>query len=241
MKNIRTIFFIVPFLILVQMGCDYCFFSDTIYGNGNVVSETRRVTGFDGIKVSSGIDVFIKQGTTEGLKIKSDENLLDVIKTEVRNGTLHIYSEVNIRKAKEKKVYVIYKELNRIRISSSGDIQGANTLKTDRLDVSLSSAGDLDLDVETDEIDISISSSGDAQLTGKTDYLKADLSSAGDLQAYDLEAKKCRIHVSSAGNAKIFVTKDLDASASSAGDIYYKGNPEIKNLRSSSAGGIHKQ
>ena len=42
-------------------------------------------------------------------------------------------------------------------------------------------------------------------------------------------------------NAKINVSKELDASASSAGDIYYKGNPEIKNLRSSSAGGIHKE
>ena len=115
------------------------------------------------------------------------------------------------------------------------------SLKTDDLDISLSSAGDLDLDVEAEQIYISISSSGDAKLSGQSDYLKATLSSAGDLDAYDLKVKKCRINVSSAGNAKIFVTEELDASASSAGDVYYMGDPASKTLNSSSAGGIHKR
>ena len=232
--------FIIAYLIITMAGCDYCFLNESIYGDGNVVSVKRKVPGFDGIRVSTGIDVFIKQGASEALKLEADENLHEVIKTEVRNGTLNIYSEVNIRRAKSKKVYVIYKDLNRLRISSAGDITGVNTLKTDELEISLSSAGDLDLDVEAREIDISISSSGDARITGSADYLKADLSSAGDLNAFDLKTRKCRINVSSAGNAKINVSEELNATASSAGDIYYKGNPEYKNLNSSSAGGIHR-
>jgi hypothetical protein len=109
------------------------------------------------------------------------------------------------------------------------------------LTISLSSAGDLILDIEAKLIELSISSSGDANLTGSSDYLDASLSSAGNLNAYDLEAKKCKIKVSSAGNAKIYVTDELSATASSAGDIYYLGDPKIKNLSSSSAGGIHKR
>jgi hypothetical protein len=71
--------------------------------------------------------------------------------------------------------------------------------------------------------------------------MKAGLSSAGDLNAGKLHVKTCKINVSSAGNAKIYVTEELFAKASSAGDIYYYGDPEIKNLTSSSAGGIHKR
>jgi len=241
MKTKKSIVLVSLLLIILSMSCDYSMFTDTIYGDGNVVSEIRNISSFDGIKVSSGIDVFIKQGDAENLKLEADENLHEVIKTEVKNNTLYIYTEENIRKAKSKTVYVLYKELNRIKISSSGDIKGANTLKTDELDISLSSAGDLDLDIQAREIYLSISSSGDAKISGKANFLKASLSSAGDLDAYDLEVKKCKITVSSAGNAKINVTEDLDATASSAGDIYYTGDPEIKNLNSSSAGGIHKR
>lgn len=235
-------FFLVSLCLMVGLtACDYWLMTDTIYGNGNVVSEIRKVRGFDGIKVSSGIDVYVKQGEGENLKVEADENLHEVIRTEVKNRTLYIYTEENIRRAKAKRVYVLYKELNRIKISSSGDLEGVNTLKTDNLEISLSSAGDLDLDVEARDIYLSISSSGDARISGRADYLKASLSSAGDLDAYGLKVNRCRITVSSAGNAKIHVTEELDASASSAGDIYYQGDPAIKNLRSSSAGGIHRR
>ena len=241
MKKIKTIFTVTLLIIVGLSSCDYCMFTETVYGDGNVESEIRKISGFDGIKVSSGIDVFIKQGDAENLKVEADKNLHEVIKTEVKNNTLYIYSDENIRKAKAKNVYVLYKNLESIKISSSGDIKGVNTLETDNLDISLSSAGDLDLDVQAQQIYISISSSGDANIRGEAEYLKASLSSAGDLDAYDLKVKKCRINVSSAGNAKIYVTKDLDATATSAGDIYYMGDPEIKNLNSSSAGGIHKR
>ena len=236
------IFFLVSLgIVLGLTACDYWVMTDTIYGNGNVESEIRKVHGFDGIKVSSGIDVYIKQGNGENLKVEADENLHEVIRTEVRNRTLHIYAEENIRRATAKRVYVLFKDLNRIKISSSGDLECVNTLETENLDISLSSAGDLTLDVEARDIFLSISSSGDASISGKADYLKASLSSAGDLHAYDLEVKKCTINVSSAGNAKIHVIEELDATASSAGDIYYKGDPTIRNLNVSSAGGIHRR
>ena len=241
MKKIKST---IMFTLLFAVGlgsCDYSMFTETVYGDGNVVSEIRNISGFDGIKVSSGIDVFIKQGDGENLKVEADKNLHDVIKTEVKNNTLYIYSDENIRKAKAKNVYVLYKNLESIKVSSSGDIKSVNTLETDNLDISLSSAGDLNLDVQAREIYISISSSGDAKIRGDAEYLKASLSSAGDLDAYDLKVEKCRVNVSSAGNAKIYVTKELDATASSAGDVYYMGDPEIKNLNSSSAGGIHKR
>jgi len=162
MKTNKRIVPVVLFFMMVSWGCDYSMFTETIYGDGNVVTEIRNVSNFDGIKVSSGIDVFIKQGNSENLKVEADKNLHDVIKTEVKNNILYIYSEENIRKARAKKVYVLYKNLELIKITSSGDLKGVNTLTTDDLDISLSSAGDLDLDVEAEQIYISISSSGDA-------------------------------------------------------------------------------
>jgi hypothetical protein len=214
---------------------------DSITGNGNVVKQKRDVGEFTGIRVGSGIDVFLTQGEPVNLEVEADENLQEWIKTEVDGSVLNVYTDKNIRLAKTKKVYITTKILDRIDISSAGDVEGVTPFKTDKLDISLSSAGDLRFEAEATEINISISSAGNADLKGKTNVLKAELSSAGDLNAYELEAKKADVSVSSAGNASVFVSEEASFRSSSAGSINYKGDPSIKEIHTSSAGSVNKK
>src|SRR6185295_3610097 len=60
-------------------------------GSGNVISQTREVSGFDAINVSYPAEVLIKQGSAESLKIEAEDNLLPNLKTQVKNGTLEIF------------------------------------------------------------------------------------------------------------------------------------------------------
>ncbi|MBN2273169.1 MAG: DUF2807 domain-containing protein [Bacteroidales bacterium] len=220
-----------------------CYFDnlETVSGNGKVVKQEREISDFTGLKVATGIDVIINQSENIGLTVEADENLHDWIKTEVVNDQLKIYTDKNIRSAKEKKVYVNYKKLNQIIISSAGDVDSDNTLVADELDIDMSSAGNLTLTVEADKVEIDISSAGNARLSGKTNYFRADLSSAGDLNAYELEAKKGEVSVSSAGSARVFITEEASFRCSSAGDIDYKGEPRLKSISTSSAGSINKK
>ncbi len=133
------------------------------------------------------------------------------------------------------------KDIEEISVSSAGDVYGKNTIKTEELNLSASSAGDIKLKLEVKKLRCDISSAGDISLEGTADELEADLSSAGDLKAYDLTTRIADVPTSSAGDAKITVTEKLIASTSSAGDIYYQGNPPQVDGRSSSAGGIHKR
>jgi len=237
MKTLRSISILICILL---SGC-VVNLQDTITGNGNVVKQKRDVAEFTGIRVSSGIDVFLTQGDLINLEVEADENLQEWIRTEVDGSVLKIYTDKNIRLAKTKKVYVTCKAIDRIDISSAGDVEGLTPFKSDKLDISLSSAGDLRFEAEAAEIDITISSAGNADLKGKTDVLKADLSSAGDLNAYELESKKADVSVSSAGNASVFVTEEASFRSSSAGSINYKGNPGIKEIHTSSAGSVNKK
>ena len=232
-----TLAFLSTFLL---QGC-VINLGESVTGNGDVTEETRQIGDFNSIRVSNGFDVFITEGDEIFLKVEADENLMEYIKTEVSGNELRIYSDVNIRMAKSKKIYVGYKKLNEIHISSAGDVKGENTLHTGNLRIKLSSAGDLKLDVMAEKIDIDISSSGNANLQGKTNTLHADLSSAGDLYAFDLESEEAEVSVSSAGNARVFVTQKARFSCSSAGDIIYRGNPEIIDMHTSSAGNVRKR
>ena len=239
MKNIRTILLLtLPFVWL--SGC-VINIQDSISGNGNVVKQQRDVPGFTGIKVGSGIDVYLTQGDSQQVEVEADENLQEWIRTEVSDNVLQIYSDKNIRLAKSKKVMVTCKTIDRLEVSSAGDLHGMNKFTADKLDIQMSSAGDLRFEVDANEISISISSAGNALLRGKTNTLRADLSSAGDLNAFELEARVGDISVSSAGNAKVYITEEASFRSSSAGDINYRGEPRIKEIHTSSAGSVNRK
>lgn len=214
---------------------------ETVRGNHKVVSEKRDTKEFTGIKVSSGIDVYLKQGNNLSVEVEADENLQEHILTEVKNGVLNVYADVTIRDAEMKRAYVTIREVNSLRTTSAGDITGESLITADELELSASSAGSIRLEVKANNLDVNISSSGDITLSGEATTLEADLSSAGDLNAYDLNVKEADISASSAGDADINVSEKLVARASSAGDINYAGNPKYVDAHSSSAGGIHRR
>ncbi|TFG43964.1 MAG: DUF2807 domain-containing protein [Bacteroidia bacterium] len=239
MKNLK--YFLI---VILSLGLVYCTdgqIRKTVYGNNKVVKKEREAGRFSGLRVSSGIDVYLRQTDGESIVVEADENLHEYIKTEIKNGVLNVYADANIRKAEMKRVYVTMKDITSLRTSSAGDIFGETPVKTDNIELSANSAGDIKLEIYVKEIKASISSSGDITLTGEADILNADLSSAGDLNAYGLEVREADVSASSAGDADINVSERLRARSSSAGDINYRGNPKYLDAHSSSAGGVNKK
>lgn len=240
MKNLKYLAAAIIFLGVTA--CADGQMRKTVRGNNHVTTLERKTGTFTGIKVSTGIDLFLKQGEENGtLKVETDENLQEYILTEVRDGVLNVYTDVNIREAERKRVYVTISDLRSVTTSSAGDVIGESPVKTDIINLKATSAGDIKLELYAREIKVDITSSGDMTLTGETDLLEAHLSSAGDLNAFELKAREADISVSSAGNADVTVLERITARASSAGDINYRGNPKYIDAHSSSAGGVHKR
>jgi len=230
-------------LVLSLSSCYFDGWGTGISGNGNVVEETRDISGFIAVEVSTGIDVYLTQGDGFEVMVEADENLQDVILTEVEGDRLVVRTDrTNIRNAKSKKVHISLPELSELKISSAGDCVGQTPFQCEDLRLSISSAGDLTLEVEADRIDLDISSSGNARISGSAAEFDASLSSAGDLDAFDLVAGIVDVSVSSAGNASVHATEEISMSASSAGNIYYRGDARVVHSNSSSAGNIvHKE
>lgn len=211
-----------------------------VNGSGNVVNQEREAAYFNSVKVSTAIDLILTQGNDETITVEADDNLQEYIITEIKNNTLHIYTDANIQKAREMNVYVTMKDIEEISATSAGDVIGKTVIKSDELHLSTSSAGDISLEVNVQKLICRISSAGDMTLSGTTNELEASLSSAGDLKAFDLTARIAQVTASSSGDANVTVTEKLWARASSAGDITFKGDPPEVDGHSSSAGSIHK-
>ena len=238
MKSQKLPIIMVASLILTMPAC---YFGPAIYGDGNVVTEERNVDSFNGIKGASGLKVFITQGNEESVKVIADQNLQDIIKTEVIDGKLKIYTEYNIRDAKSKEVHVVFKDIHYLSASSGCHLQGENTLETKDIGIDVSSGGRLKLDINASQIDCDASSGGEGFLKGTAGSLDINASSGGGLDASELVAKKAHVDASSGGRARANATDSFELNASSGGNISYTGPGSVDRLHTSSGGNIRKR
>src|SRR5687768_12132665 len=69
----------------------------SVAGSGVRTSVTRSVATFDHVDVGGAYDVVVRVGAAPSVVLEGDDNLLPLIRTEVRDGTLHIDSEDDMR------------------------------------------------------------------------------------------------------------------------------------------------
>lgn len=205
--------------------------------------QNRQIKGFHGISVNTGIDLYLTQKNSEEVTVEADSEDLDKIITTVEGGTLKIYvkekSWFNLKwNRTPPKVYVSFINLNKLDASAGSDVFSEGLLRFGKLDLDASSGADIKLELEAKELKVETSSGSDITLKGETVLLEAHASSGSDIDAGDLHAKKCLASVSSGSDIRVHVTDELDAKASSGGDIVYSGNPKTKDINESSGGDV---
>jgi len=227
-------------LLILLLTTSSCFMEGFgIKGNNHVISEDRTINeNFDGIKVQQGINVYITQGNETSLKVEADENIMDILITEVKNNELKIYFEKNVYRAKSRNVYVTVSTISKIKTSSGSSVKSENTLQVTSLDLDSSSGSSIKIYVTADEITSSSSSGSDIDIFGKTKMFSASASSGSSIDADELETIDAIAKVSSGANINVNVSGKLTAKASSGGDIDYEGNPADVNKDTSSGGSV---
>lgn len=211
-----------------------------IKGSGDIITATRTVGSFDKVGVSGSFDVYLVKGKEGKIDIKIEDNLLDYLVTEVNDGKLKIKwkkgTSISTRKGVVLTVY--FKDINAVGLSGSGDIVAKDLIKTDHFKVAVSGSGDIDLEVVANTLEASVSGSGDLDLKGKVKEFSAAVAGSGDISAYDLSSEKADLKVSGSGGMTLTVTKELKAKVAGSGDIRYKGNPRIEDVKVSGSGNV---
>lgn len=208
--------------------------------------ETRTVSEFHGISVSSGIDLYLTQKNIQELRVEADEEDMKDLITKVEGGILKIYMKDkswfngNWTHA-SRKVYVSFITLDELQASSGSDVTSQSVFNLDKLNLNASSGSDMKLELNASQVNIESSSGSDVSLKGTAISLQVNASSGSDINASDFHTKKCNASVSSASDIRIHVTEQLDAHASSGGDISYSGNPTHKDINESSGGDVRER
>lgn len=223
----RTKILIVAIAILYSAGAfGYEIHKKKIYGNGNVVKQERQVESFNSISVSLGCKIYLEQGNSESLMIKTDENIQEVIETEVRNGELRISSEYEIRDKEELVIYLTVKELNKIKVSGALKLYAEEIIRAEEFSLDISGAADIDMKMETSKFYAQVGGTLKLDIEGKSRLAVYDISGVVDLNGFDFICDAVDIEFTGVGTANIYAEKILKAELSGFGRIKYKGNPQ---------------
>lgn len=237
MKIIKT----TTLLLLISFVFSSCGLDmfNRVEGNRNVISKNRKINGdFTKISVSNGLNVHISQGNEFSISVEADENLHDIIKTDVENGRLKIYTKKSIWRYKKAKIHVVVKDIEEIKSASGSNVYSDEILKVNDIKISTSSGADMKIQLEAITVRASSSSGSDLKISGETESFFGNSSSGSNLNAYNLKSKNADVNTSSGADLKVYVTESLSAKASSGGDIKYKGNPKNVSKVSTSGGDV---
>jgi hypothetical protein len=132
--------------------------------------------------------------------------------------------------------------LNTIDCSGASTLKSEGQLNFENLEIELSGASDLELNLKATKVKLRSSGASDAALEGTAENISIENTGASDVNAEELEAKKVEVSCSGAGVVTVNVKDDLKAKASGASEVFYKGSPsnvtkevtgasEIKNIK----------
>jgi hypothetical protein len=188
-------------------------------GSGKLTTVTRQVGSFKKVQLDGSLDADISIGKKSDLKIVGDDNIVPMVKSEIKGDTLRIYIEGN------------YSTHNPLKVSfSMPELQGA----------ALNGSGDLAIHgFHGKELNLALRGSGDVTADGSADTLVTSLAGSGDFHLFGLPARNVHISIHGSGDAEVNATSSLQAAISGSGDIRYKGKPKTVNPAIAGSGDIH--
>lgn len=231
---------IIAITALLFSSCHFDY--NSVKGSGTITTENRTVTEkFTGIDVSSAIEVTLEQADKVEVIVEADDNLLNTIKTEVKNGKLVISNEsyVTIRNG-TRRVTVKMPIIEDLEASSASSITNKNTLKGNQIFIKSSSAGSIKLDLEMDVITCKSSSGSSIELKGLAMQLDTQASSGSTTKCFKLLANSIVADASSGSSIDVHPIVSLKAEASSGASIEYNSVPKNLQKKSSSGGSIEQ-
>lgn len=193
--------------------------SDVFCGSGTLASLRVDLPAFTAIEIGGVFDSTVTVGGTESYAvIHADDNLLDKFRLVVRNGCLTVSSEGVLSSVLRWKLEIFLPSLQSLETS------GASSVRVGQF--------------HTDKLRLSLSGASSCTLTGSADLLEAELSGACNLVAKDFQCNEVDIETSGASHAEIYVLSNLEADASGASSVTYKGNPQIRRTNTSGVGSV---
>ena len=225
-----------------------------IKGNRDVIEVSEDLPAFNAIELNDDLDISLQKANTEGYELTADDNLVDVLKFKVVDGTLVISAFYKIVSKKKLDIIIKYYELDEITVND-GRIKMQDMINTDQLTINMTGGAKLQLNANASVMDILMdgNSSGDFNLEGDSlnitmkDRIDVDIYAVSetniitmrDNASAKMDGSSVNMQVDMSGNTNLkaqklmanLVSAKLEGSPSAK--IYAKENLELSSSGSS--------
>ncbi len=208
--------------------------------------KDRAVSGFTGLSVNSGIDVYLTQGSSEKLTLEVKGFDEDDVIAEVKNGTLKLYVDkpwsMNWGRSRSVKAYLTFKALKNIQANGGSDLFSEGTLTFNDLNIQVNGGADAKLNLKAaGELNVQANGGADVELTGSARKLNADGNGGADLKASKLTAEVVNAKSSGGSDVYVYATKEITLEASGGSDLYYSGPARVSGQHKSGGADITRR
>ncbi len=220
-------------LCILIICCSACS-EHTIVGRGDDKTESRQLPSgaFTRIEIDAPVNAHISIGEAPSLTFKGYANVLPYLRTEIRDNTLHIFTDdhTDLHLRKNITAAITLPHLTALEVSGAAHVLVAGDLHTSAFDLDLSGAGSVDIEsMHVESLDADMSGAATlALLNGSGGAGGYDISGAGKINAFGVMHRRAAFDMSGAAKAEVTVSEELDAEISGAGTIRYKGHPSIR-------------
>jgi Putative auto-transporter adhesin, head GIN domain len=217
----KTNFFILSIILL---------FTTTTYGcwtegSGRTVTETRELETFGGIELKSSANIYVTQGDKQEVRIEAEDNLIGKIKTTVKNNSLVVDAEDNIKFTKPVTIYITVKDLCLLELTGSGNIVTRSQFQCEFMSLKLSGSGDIRVMIDSKSLKANLSGSGNLDLKGSSSETDIRISGSGNIDARGLNSFSSAVAISGSGTSTVDVKNDLNVTITGSGNVYYVSEP----------------
>jgi hypothetical protein len=234
LKMNRKMLLRVSILIIGSLFLSACVITgfNVTRGSGDLTIESRNVSGFSGVQIDGAGELVIIQGDSESLEIQAEDNIIDKLTSEVRNGTLVLgYRENFLRNTiipTERITYTLTViDLSEVTINGAADME-IDSLETDALALNINGAGQVSINqLMADNLTVHISGTATIEIAGQVAQQSITIDGAGNFEAGDLATSSTTVDINGLGNATVWATETLDISIDGGGNLRYYGLPHI--------------
>jgi hypothetical protein len=215
-------------LLLLVASCSISDGANVVEGSGIAAAEERAAGEFSAIRFALPGVLVVEQGEPAGIVIEADDNLLEHVDTEVRQGTLRIGSgSRRLRPSTPLRVLVRTTGLESIESAGTGAVE-APGLRAGDFSLSLAGSGDAFLpDMQVEELRVRVAGSGSVELSGSAAHQVLSLAGSGEVEARDLRSESVEASIAGSGSAWVNVSERLTANLVGSGSVNYFGDPEV--------------
>lgn len=211
--------------LLISAGCR------KVTGEGSIQTEYRTVGAFSKVESYIGGTVQVVEGDTHTVTVSAQQDILDVLKTEIEDGSLVIRYKHNVRVSRSEDVSVTVHapSFRTLKMLGAGKIINRDTLNSPFLTVDVNSSGSVHLNqVHAALLDAEIGGSGYIRVDGgRVTREVISIVGSGNIQLGSLPADEVKVRSYASGSANVYALRTLDVDILGSGSVYYSGTPSI--------------